>query len=289
MNNLSRINRAQWLVVVIIIGLAACKLAYDQLTNAQLKETAALFVGMPAFLAIILTLTPRAESLQGITFKGISIALLSSSILANEGVICIILTAPIFYLVGGIVTYFIQRSRKNNDIVQSLVLLPILLLSLEGVFPWLTFSQSDTISADSTVKVQTLDVQQAFKQAPDLSSQPPPIFFRLGFPTPISYTQTASVQTITFDKGYMTWIITEETPNHIVFELLEDTTEIANWLEFEQATVSWHQANTLTTTVNWEVQYQRKLDPIWYFAPLQRYGVTKAAKYLLDIYLIDLQ
>jgi hypothetical protein len=34
--------------------------------------------------------------------------------------------------------------------------------------------------------------------------------------------------------------------------------------------------------VTWTLSYRRRLDPSWYFKPLERYGVGLAGKYLLS-------
>ena len=34
--------------------------------------------------------------------------------------------------------------------------------------------------------------------------------------------------------------------------------------------------------MTWTLSYRRRLDPAWYFAPLERYGVGLAAGYLIE-------
>jgi hypothetical protein len=34
--------------------------------------------------------------------------------------------------------------------------------------------------------------------------------------------------------------------------------------------------------VTWTLRYRRRLDPAWYFVPLERYGARLAAGYLIE-------
>jgi hypothetical protein len=37
-----------------------------------------------------------------------------------------------------------------------------------------------------------------------------------------------------------------------------------------------------TTSVTWTIRYRRDLDPAWYFGPMERFIVKRAADYLID-------
>lgn len=134
-----RISGAQWMLAGIIVALAAGGIAYRLLVSHRLEQTSALFIGIPSLLAVILALTPRAKSVMGIVFKGMTIALLLSAPLLGEGFICILMAAPIFYLVAFIVALVIRRIRRSPNLgpggMLGLSLVPLLLMSLEGTEP----------------------------------------------------------------------------------------------------------------------------------------------------------
>src|SRR5258707_9336843 len=64
------------------------------------ETTALMFVGIPTVLAVLLALSPAAVSPAGIAAKGVTIGLLISAILFGEGVICVLMAAPIAYIIA---------------------------------------------------------------------------------------------------------------------------------------------------------------------------------------------
>ena len=54
------------------------------------------------------------------------------------------------------------------------------------------------------------------------------------------------------------------------------------WLSWRRAEVSWREVAPGRTEVTWTLHYWRRLDPSWYFGPLERYGVGLAAGYLIE-------
>ena len=109
-----RIKPAQWALAGIIVALTASGIAYRLLVLHRLEQTSALFIGLPALLALVLALTPRAKSVTGIVMKGTTIALLLSAPILGEGFVCILMAAPIFYLIA-----FIVALRRPEDPGQS--------------------------------------------------------------------------------------------------------------------------------------------------------------------------
>ena len=89
------ISAAQWSVAATIAAITAFVVGYQFLAWGQLNQTAALFVGLPAIVSIIITLTPRAKSATGMAMKGITNALLVSGIFLAEGIICVVMMSPI--------------------------------------------------------------------------------------------------------------------------------------------------------------------------------------------------
>ncbi|HEV3042201.1 MAG TPA: hypothetical protein VHA33_30860 [Candidatus Angelobacter sp.] len=87
----------------LVSGIAVAGIAYRLVLGMRLEQTALLFIGIPSILAILVAATPRAKSVTGAIMKAITIALLLSGPFLGEGFICIIMAAPLFYLVGAIV------------------------------------------------------------------------------------------------------------------------------------------------------------------------------------------
>lgn len=80
-----KIEPAQWSVVAIVVAIAAGAFLYKLLIHERLGHSAAMFLGIPAVLAILLALAPKAKTVTGGILKGITLALLVVASLLGEG------------------------------------------------------------------------------------------------------------------------------------------------------------------------------------------------------------
>src|SRR5690349_20804749 len=87
-------------LIVVIIALAAASIAFHLLVLTGYRHSAAVFIGIPTLLAILVARSEPPTTGTGIVMRVITLALLLSSIVFAEGMVCILLAAPIFYLVG---------------------------------------------------------------------------------------------------------------------------------------------------------------------------------------------
>src|SRR5438552_3669092 len=128
-------DRARWSLVFLILAVTAGSVIYRLITYNKLEQTSALFIGIPAVLAILLALTPKAKSVKGGIIRGITLALLLSGPLLGEGFICIIMAAPIFYGVGLFIGVLVDEYRQNRQTTISCLVLIFLPMSIEGTSP----------------------------------------------------------------------------------------------------------------------------------------------------------
>ncbi len=284
-------NRAQWTLAALIFALGIGALAYHWLNAEQLEQTAALFIGLPALLAILLALTPGAKSPTGMVMKGMTIALLSSGVLLGEGIVCILMASPLFYLVGLLVGFIIETTkRRRRRTVQALLLIPLLPMSLEGVVPGASFPRDTVVHVERTVQLPDVAIEQLLG-AVYPTAYPAPAFLRLGFPRPVSVRaeglRIGDCREIQFVNraGVQSGVrlkVVNRSPGYARFAVLADTTHIAHWLAWEWAEVRWTKRADGAVRVEWSVGYRRLLDPAWYFGPLERYGVAQCVGYLMD-------
>jgi hypothetical protein len=68
----------------------------------------------------------------------------------------------------------------------------------------------------------------------------------------------------------------------VTFTTASDSSYITHWLTWHGSTVQWHAVAPGQTAVTWTLSYRRRLDPAWYFVPLERYGARLAARYLIE-------
>ena len=291
-----RITAAQWTLVGLIIGLANAALIYRLLVFGKLEQTAALFIGLPAVMACVVAAAPPAGTYTGSIAKAMTIALLMAGIFLGEGVVCLIMTAPLFYGVavpiGMVLDHYAKKKQPPSDTLRlrCLIALPLVLMSLEGVHDRLSFPRDEQVTVTRTLWATAAEVEQALAATPRYS-RPPPLFLRLGFPRPV-YASGAGLRvgdrrTIRFaggegEPGDLVLEVIERGPGLVRFHVVKDTSHISHWLAREDVEVRWEEIAPNETRVSWSIRYRRLLDPAWYFGPLERYAVRLSAGYLID-------
>lgn len=155
MNDISeqnaKISSAQWTLIALIVAFSVGGILYRLLMQHALGHSAAMFIGIPAVMAILLALTPKAKTITGGIVKGITLALLIIAPLLGEGYLCILMAAPLFYVIGIIVGLLVDRSRLNRNATLSCVALVLLPMSVEGVIPGLSFNRNQIVEVRGVV------------------------------------------------------------------------------------------------------------------------------------------
>ncbi|GAC1446772.1 MAG: hypothetical protein NVSMB56_08630 [Pyrinomonadaceae bacterium] len=289
-------NRNRVKLAGIIFAVAMGSVAYRLLVWKHLEQTSALFIGIPTLLALAAVFLPNAKSATGMIMKVLTLALLISGILLGEGFICIVMAAPLFYLVGlffGLCyDYLKRRNESNANRNFSLLMLPFLLMSIEGTHDKLSFTRNESVIVERMVTANGAQVEQILNQTPRFEKSLP-VYLRLGFPQPVATSgaglHVGDRRTIKFaggegKPGELILEIVEVNSNAVRFRAVSDTSHIAHWLDWKEAEVSWTPIDEKHTKVNWTLRYERHLDPAWYFAFWERYGVSCAANYLIDTF-----
>ena len=268
-------------LVATLVAVTAASIAFRLLIATHLNHTALVFIGIPALLALVLVgVEPKTSS--GSVNKAIAIALCMSGIVFGEAFICILLASPIFFCIGALAAS-VTRSRSRY---LGLVLVP---LSLEGVAPALDLSREETVAVRTTVAASPNAVRNALA-APMRFDAKLPLLFRLGFPTPgatagegLAIGDRRSIEFLHgHHPGTLVLEVTASSSDTVVFTPVADDSYITHWLGWQSATVRLQQQPNGTTLVTWTLRYRRRLDPAWYFKPLERYGVRLAARYLAE-------
>ncbi len=278
----------QWGFVGFIVALTAGGLAYRVLLSNRLEQTAALFIGLPAFLAALLVLTPKTKSNVGAATKGIAIALLLSGPVLGEGFICILMASPLFFLVGVIVGLAADNQRKRPErwIPRAAILLPLVLMSLEGVLPETSFEREESVTVTRRL-LRTRDEVLAALSAGPMLKAPLPLYLRLGFPRPVKIVGNGlfvgARRTIDFAggegrPGTLIVEIAEASRDVVRFRATSDTSHVAHWLRWREGECRLRSIGPHETEVTTTLRFRRDLDPAWYFGPWQRYAVGLVAK-----------
>jgi len=281
-----------------IVGLIILTLFVRITYSGHLEKTSLLYVGLPSLLAIILSLSPQSGSPLGGILKATTYLLLFAAIALGEGVICILMAAPIFYgvaLIVGVIANLFVKEKKQSPIVKCSMLGAVFLSSLEGVSEALSFDRAETVKVTRFVPLDLITARQALAEGPDFTSRRLPVFLALGFPTPQAISGFGLNQDAEWEVSFngkserfdpLRVRVVESREKRIRFRIIQDETEIGQWMRWREVTWDFEE-KTNGTEVVMTVSYERLLDPAWYFKPLERFGVTQAADHFMEVIFAD--
>jgi hypothetical protein len=285
-----KFDSSRWMLIFLILAVSAGTVMYKLTVREHLEQTALLFVGIPAVLAIILALSPKAKTAKGAIVKGLTVALLLSAPLLGEGFICIVMASPIFYAVGILIGVLVDENRKYRQTTLSCLVLVLLPMSIEGSSPVLSFNREETVQASRIIKASAEQVELAISRSPR-TDLPLPLYLRMGFPRPTEAKgdglQVGAPRSIHFAGGEgrpgdLMLKVEQARPGYVRFRAISDRSKIAHWLDWKSSEVEWIQLDSDHTRVTWKLHFERRLDPAWYFRPWERYAARLAAEYLIQ-------
>jgi hypothetical protein len=282
-------------LAALVAAVAGAAIFFRWLQATHLDQTAALFIGVPALLAVTASfLTPASP--VGIAVKAVTIGLLVSLIFLHEGFLCIAMSAPLFYLVAVLIGKSVDelnRPDHHGRYLSGIALLAMLPMSLEGVSAATTIDRDVTVSATRIVNASARDVSAAIHSTPRFERKLPR-YLAMGFPRPVSTTIDGNTWIIRMRGGETRFNGTEPRTGDLVLQrdseddgfvrwrAVADDSHMTHFLKWQQSQVDWHAIDATHTRVTWTLRYRRGLDPAWYFGPMERYATTLAAGYLID-------
>jgi hypothetical protein len=294
-------TRARIIVAIVIAAVAIASLMYRALVAHHLQQTAALFIGIPSVLAIIVTVGVSPRSATGVICKAVTIGLLVSLLFLGEGAVCVLMSAPLFYtvavLIGVSADLMRRRSREPaGTSLRSVVLLAVLPFAMEGVVPATSLNRDELVTATAIVPAPAADVARAIYEPPRFE-RPLPGYLRIGFPRP-SITRIARtdhgarweievrggemrIDGIEPRTGTLVLDVIEARPQSVRWRATSDDSHMTHYLTWQESSVAWKAVGPRSTEVTWTLRYRRGLDPAWYFGPWERYAARLAARYLI--------
>ena len=272
----------------LLIALVIASFLFRVLIGIGFEHTSLVFVGIPAILAWMMASAEPPTTATGSVMRTTTLALLIAWIFLGEAFICVLMAAPIFYLIAALVAWLKRAGERSRSArLLSVLLLP---LALEGTTPALSTSRDRQVVVEAIVAANIEQVRARLAETPRFDRELP-LFFRLGFPTPLHPTgeglRVGDRRSVVFaheghHSGSLSLEIVESTATLVRFAPVSDDSYLTHWLRWREAVVELQPTAHDRTTVRWTLRYSRRLDPSWYFDPLERYGVTLAGQYLLD-------
>ena len=278
-----------------LLGVAATGLLIHILVHQNLQGSALFYIGLPILFAYIFKSAGSAKTATGSIMQGISIVMLLSGPILQEGFICVVMAAPLFFIIGGILGLIIDFSQKKS--LSKLQASPLLILlagmSLEGTHPGFSFNRDHTVRVEKVVFANVKEVVKQLEQPLELGHDVP-IYLKL-FPFPTvskhSGTQLGMQTTLHFvyykhfyfnpKIGDLTYEVSARSNNSIVSKVIADNSYVNTYMDWKTSKVSWQALDTERTKVIWEITYHRKLDPAWYFGTLEYFTTSLMAEALI--------
>jgi hypothetical protein len=292
--------KARVAVAAGIFSVVVAMLLYQGLTD-QLRQTSALFIGIPGLLAIVVVLMVSPGSSVGVAMKATTVAMLMSTIFLHEGALCVLMAAPLFYGIAALIGHAADEARlarkAGRRYLSGAVLLALPLMSLEGVTERTTLNRQESVTESRVVHASSEAVGRALVASPRFDRERPP-YLRSGFPSAIA-------NRVDRDANGTRWVIRmrggemlingmepragdlvlaleEARPGMLRWRAISDSSHMTHFLNWRESIVRWEPIDAQTTRVTWTLNYRRGLDPSWYFGPMERYAVHLAAGYLID-------
>lgn len=281
-------NKKRNLYIIVVI-LVITTITFRLLNDLHLEQTSILFVGIPALLTLLLikyTKTPKTA--YGTAFYVTTLFLLMCGILLGEGLVCIIIMAPIFYGIVALIIFLATYIKSKNKL-HSFILIPVLLFV------------ADVGNINSIPEINSIETKMVINtnsQLSSLNNQPDflqnfPTFFKIGFPKPISIKgkginigDSRKIEFLSNTKGIgiLHLKVKQKNENTLIYEVIEDTTHMNHWLTINEVIVKIENLENKTSIVTWTTKFTCDLGPSWYFKPLEKYAVNIMNKHLIDSY-----
>lgn len=280
----------------IILSVAIASFAYRWIYGHGYGQTAALFIGIPTLLAIGTLFVPT-RSAVGVAMKSVTVGICVSALFLNEGFLCILMSAPLFYavalMIAGASHGLGDPDNRGRYLSSWVVLLAISPMSLEGVTPTTTVPREVTVTETRIIDATAAEVESAIFQPPRFDRRLPG-YLRMGFPRPIATTIDGRTWIVRMRGGETRFNGTEPREGDLVLEqdasgdrfvswrAVTDDSHMTHFLQWDASRVEWEPVDAVNTRVTWTLRYRRGLDPAWYFGPMERYATRLAASYLID-------
>lgn len=255
-----------------------------------LEQGVLLFVTLPMLVGFVAALLPLPLHPIGKALLFTTICLIESFVVFSEGVICVLMAAPLFYgfaILGAVaVDLSMNRARGQRAFVWVGLPLASLLLGPPAPHPVIEVRVEQFVPG-----VDPTELQVRLAAPREDVGAGIPWMLKL-FPQPVemrgSGIDPGDLREIYFagGEGKPGWLrveVTERTADQVRFEVLEDSSHIAHWLAWQDDVIGWEAVDG-GTQVTWTTRYRSELAPDWYFGPAERLAMRYALHSRLDVH-----
>lgn len=252
-----------------------------------------ILVPMSAGFAVALV-APKPNSAAAIGILSVLGSLVVLVATGREGVLCAVLAFPLIaaalaigLLIGMLVRHIFLAGNKNRTTTTGMFLLvvPLVVVSTQRFeTPGLQQARTEVVQTSIEVSGQPKHVWGYILSIDSVEVSKPMLMY-VGLPIPercvLKGAGVGAKRTCYFNSGYIEETVTEWNPP-VKMGLSIDRTHMPgrHWLGFESAEyrLEAQDANTLLTRSTTVTSHLR---PVWYWRPLERFGVESEHEYIL--------
>lgn len=295
-------RRINWYFTAFLIGLGV--IGVHLLTRYGLGASALLYVGLPYLGALVIAIMQPIRFDRGVGYAywdmmlTAVVVLLVISLILGEGFLCFLFFLPIYVIVVSLA--FASRwvdARDRDGYGKRLgAFLPVLVLgsSFEGTTETLTFERSAYVQASRVAELTPEQVMENLLRPIELRRQRH--WLLEIFPMPYEV-QADSVEPGAVHRMYTRyhrWFVTNThegeqhleivdfEPHRLTTRVVHDTTFFSTYLAQTGSEVLLTPVAPNRTEISLRLDYRRKLDPAWYFHPLQQFAMRQMAAFFID-------
>lgn len=294
--------RVNTFALILVVGVAS--LAVRMLMHYRFHTSALLYVGIPYLISLAIVInrpmTPRTKWWQEYRDHSLSAlaVFFASSIVLFEGFVCILFFLPIYYLGVSIVFFahwiVLTRRRRRGSTLVSVLPLLILASSFEGTTESLSFNRDSHVVATKITHLSPQQVMQNIASPFDLKKDRDWLIAVFPMPYEIDAGSLDAGDVHIVRTRYHRWFVTnthegelhlqivDVQPNRVRTRFVHDSSFFASYLTPIGTEITLTELAANKTEISLRIDYERKLDPAWYFHPLQQYVVGQMAEFLID-------
>jgi hypothetical protein len=303
--HLNGVTRLRFFVALVLVGVSS--LIIRLLMQYDFHTSALLYVGLPYLISLVIVAShPMSDKdVWGHRYRDHNViamvVFLASSIVLFEGFVCILFFMPIYFFLVWIVFLIHRRSRNGGDgndgkgnIYSSLIPILILLSAFEGVSENLSFDRDSSVVVSKITSRSAAEIMDNLAQPIDLEKDRHWVLSIFPMPYEIEAGSLNAGDIHVVKTRYHRWFVTnthegelqlkivEATEKKVRTQFLDDTTFFSAYLTPLGTEITLDEIGENQTNITLRIDYRRKLDPAWYFHPLQQFAVSKMADFLID-------
>ncbi len=299
-----RYGRKRVILLTYLLGVGVIAAIMHFLMFNNLYHSSLLYVFIPYCISVVITFFrsyDKPKSHLQRFFSHVLTALsifLSTSLLVGEGFVCIAFFAPI-YLIVITASYLISsvtdtHNNGRNNKYSLAVPVIMLMLSLEGTTASLSFPRDTFVEINRSTTLSIKQIKANLAKPFDLNKKRHWMISIFPMPYHIEAGSLNAGDVHTVYTRYHRWFVTNThegqaelliesvSANKVKTKVLSDTTYFSTYLQGSGTEISLLPNAQGGTDIKLRIDYQRKLDPAWYFHPLQKFGISKMGELIID-------